>query len=1044
MANRTVRRNVNSVSIVKNNDKLFTHTRFKGMCDNQNNIQIDQSTFSDVLNLYVDEHDVLTSRPPLKFNDDEAYIIDEWTYGYYGFRFYRTKVIENDITYFDFTIRCYTHDTHEDIEDDKYGELSWLIQIDDIGEDDIPKLTFAEIEDKIYIWFAGIDFMCFNTSGTLINDKILPYFEDARKYLYIPIVRLFTNGIESDFEDTNFLTDTYIKRHLYSSTSSINFSNLVDKNMTVNFRSDITNNVSTHLYDITVKENQKEMLIYPYSTIGENAHVDMVSTNGRNIFLRYYELTNVIEISFNGRMFVELPKIYDILGEPFFTDDGFHLIAFTKNGIASCQIVNVNEYIWELENYFEVGEHDLDLNIVPVGHFLTKDTKAYITQQWYGATRYTVVFMSSPGGNNYDMSQIPLTNIKLNLTYFQYTAIVNILYANTVSSDFLYLYRLRLKTTGVISSTIELKHNGDFPSTDMIFGVWDKCKNFDILQFDPTPIDETSSISELYICTTQYRSLAQLHNTIFWRISVIDYNASSSMTFSYPDVIEETSIYKKINSKNDVLTENALYKYTDTGYNRLPVPDNGLLSNAEIHKPLSFVWYYIDDQLWTSQTNIDAQIELDEYVNMDNGIEIIEDIPNHHSILSENYLAYQTFDNKNLLQINTIKRDSENKNLLLYFPKINENTFSRKITNLQTVSQDEMGVFTEEEIWYVQRVITGDGLIAYTRPAKSKLPFGCRDGSDVAIALNGSHLLFTTSRGIAALAPQENMATTEQTLTYLSDNIQSKYTDFYETTVHSTMLIPDEFNIKFKPQIKIVNYQYWTLFYRYMDREILVLDSRNGSWWIWNTQYPIRRISVTDRMYIVMEVDFNPIEVPLIKDVDNMLGISFLWSDREIDLPLSYDKTFPVIEESEITYQDDVIEKTLNGNSIWIDGVGTNKGRRQVFYANPMINWSFTSQRLHFNQVNNYKQIKSISLNTSGLGVQTAKFSIKTFREFYHPEKSNVIEIEINDLRTFVKKMNIMHVINFQYKFEADTKNEIQNQSKFNAITMKYEVKEGI
>ena len=217
-------------------------------------------------------------------------------------------------------------------------------------------------------------------------------------------------------------------------------------------------------------------------------------------------------------------------------------------------------------------------------------------------------------------------------------------------------------------------------------------------------------------------------------------------------------------------------------------------------------------------------------------------------------------------------------------------------------------------------------------------------------------IIFTTLRGVASLSPQDFIATTEQTLSYLSDNIQSKYYKFYNDSVHSTMLIPDEFDLSVKPMIKIVTYKYWIMFYRYMDREILALDTRTGSWWVWTTPYPIRSIVVNVRLNILMQIDFNPIENMVVYSPPKkptLLGVSFVWKDLDTE----------ILD----TYYDDVIEKSLNGLSELRDS------RRIVFYADPMIKWYISSQHLHFNEINNYKSVKALVLNAKGNDIQTAK-----------------------------------------------------------------------
>ena len=121
----------------------------------------------------------------------------------------------------------------------------------------------------------------------------------------------------------------------------------------------------------------------------------------------------------------------------------------------------------------------------------------------------------------------------------------------------------------------------------------------------------------------------------------------------------------------------------------------------------------------------------------------------------------------------------------------------------------------------------------YSKPIKSKIPVGCREGDDIITALDGQVIIFPTARGLTAMAPQEFVTTTERTLSYLSDTIQEKYNRYYNDEVMNASLLPSATG--YKSMIKIVTYKYWILLYRYMDREILALDTRNNSWWIWET-----------------------------------------------------------------------------------------------------------------------------------------------------------------------------------------------------------------
>jgi hypothetical protein len=159
------------------------------------------------------------------------------------------------------------------------------------------------------------------------------------------------------------------------------------------------------------------------------------------------------------------------------------------------------------------------------------------------------------------------------------------------------------------------------------------------------------------------------------------------------------------------------------------------------------------------------------------------------------------------------------------------------------------------------------------------------------------------------------------------------------------------------------------------------------------------------------------------------MGVSFVWADKEID---------------ELAYADDTVDKSLNGLSILVyenDFIGD---RRILQYASPIIDWHFTSQKLHFDQINNYKLIKGINMNVKGDTTMTAKLSTKAYRSLTHPEHAEVVEMKINDIRTLVKKFNLMHVIDFQFKIENDTSNNTQHQFKLNSLSVKYEVKERV
>lgn len=449
--------------------------------------------------------------------------------------------------------------------------------------------------------------------------------------------------------------------------------------------------------------------------------------------------------------------------------------------------------------------------------------------------------------------------------------------------------------------------------------------------------------------------------------------------------------------------------------------------------------YRIDDTIWSTQlsdsdtfsidkyfdTSIRYNINADKSLSVTNNIDVILDTPTHINNLGEYCLSFVK-DGKNYLEITSARRiDNE---YYLYLPKINEQEFLNRISNIHPLSENSIAIFTEYDIWYVNKMTLEDGSVYYTKAVRSKIPNGCRDGDDIITALDGKAVIFPTQRGITAMAPEQFIATNEPTLSYLSDAIQDKYYHFYNDKVKY-------YNGDYLPNIKICTYRHWMLFYKYMDREVLVLDTRGGTWWLWSVPYPIMDITVDSRLHFLLNVRG--------LHFDNK-GMRFLWADKESKMYLDTEGNFPELTDTDFVYKDDILSDSLSGDYVEYyenEYVGT---RKVLKYASPIIKWHFVSPKLHFGAINNYKSIKGITLNVKGKEVMTSKLYTKAFRDVIHPEKSETMEININDLRTFVKPLNLMHVTNFQYRLDNDANNDAQYQLKLNILCIKYEIKEGI
>lgn len=182
--------------------------------------------------------------------------------------------------------------------------------------------------------------------------------------------------------------------------------------------------------------------------------------------------------------------------------------------------------------------------------------------------------------------------------------------------------------------------------------------------------------------------------------------------------------------------------------------------------------------------------------------------------LSDKYVA-----DGDTLYINEAREDSDGR-FLWYLPKLNYKKFNYPITNLHPVSTSEMGIFFEDEIWLAS-YNSDIGTHVYT---KTRLNIGCAAGNDVITSYDGSSTLFMTHRGLVSMGYQDFIASTEQSLTYLSNNIYDMLHQYNDGP------------------IKLYIYDHWVVLYKQNAGDVYLFDSRNGSWWYWLCEHDIHQI----------------------------------------------------------------------------------------------------------------------------------------------------------------------------------------------------------
>lgn len=331
---------------------------------------------------------------------------------------------------------------------------------------------------------------------------------------------------------------------------------------------------------------------------------------------------------------------------------------------------------------------------------------------------------------------------------------------------------------------------------------------------------------------------------------------------------------------------------------------------------------------------------------------------------------------------------NDNGDFLWYFPKINIEEFDYKITNLHAISSSEVAIFTNDAIYYASY----DNDAKAYRYYKSKIQVGLKDGYDVITTYDGKYVVFATNRGVVALSYQDFIASTEQSLSYISDNV---YDNFYE------YLTNDETD-----KIKIFKYAYWIIFYKQNKNLAFMLDTRNNSWWLLSSfKTPNKFIDINNHIKILMDGSIIKLD---------------LEDTNYYDFFGEYDEN-----EDRITHK---VEWFIKSQKLYLSAIN---------YYKHIVNMTFTS-------VHDLDNLQSNDYNVDELDF---KLEITNYRKKVDSNISfngdyPIITYEVNIARTFVQRLNFGKVNEFQYRMSYDDRTDkvIEVPLSLNSITVKYKI----
>ena len=428
-----------------------------------------------------------------------------------------------------------------------------------------------------------------------------------------------------------------------------------------------------------------------------------------------------------------------------------------------------------------------------------------------------------------------------------------------------------------------------------------------------------------------------------------------------------------------LLTKNQLFTYDDYTSDAVGYDPINLLFTC-----FPIAYFYggnVFDSMYIATTNAlyisnaDKVIELAETtVGETNFI-----LPEVYALL-ENY--YVGIGNKLYIS----KSVTDNGKFKWYFPEISVQPFDNSITNLQPISNSEVAIFFENEIWHstFDAETTIDGRKGVYRYYKSKLQAGCKKGSDVLVTYDGKYTIFASNRGLVAMSYQDFIASTEQSLTYLSDNIYDKFVNY----------ITEQNSLN---QIKLYKFGYWIIIYKRDSKDGFVFDTRNNSWWpLSSFDKPTKFVTINNKVEML--------------SVGNM-----------------YD-----LNKSDADYYD-------------YDGEFVNKiswfVRSQKLHLSALNNYKHIIN-MTFVSVHDSNILQNSEYNIDGLDF---KLQVNCYRKKVDGNINSLddyvtVNYRVDTIRTYVQRLNYSKINEFQYQLSSDEENAMDIPLSLNSITIKYKV----
>lgn len=810
---RTVNRTPKEINTdVNNYSKYKNQLNFKGIVLDSNIFAVDQDSFTDTNNIYVDEDMSLISREPITIEDIPAGTMPD------NSRLVDIQYTKDIIVY----ISQNNNDSKYTIS--AYKENSGVKTLSNVGQYHLS--TYNQ-----YI-------ICFKDTGAQIlniNDFNTGW-QDLKDFSEVPVTKK-VSGPSIKEEPSNKFTDAH--KDVYIRKNDIQ--TILPDDSTASVDGKIISSYGTNTFKFNFGDRHWKL---PEYRIIKPLNVELTSTvynisANKNILA--ITLENNILLSYTGGASfttIEFPTSQAGLagGAHCISEDGKCYFYITEVGVYRLTLDDLNWTLIRVKN----GLTNETLIDPTTGYIYDRPVYCYFKNaevftfyyrqriyfkapgMWTGDAKYDNMLCyldtTAPLAKNLG-DNLRTYNIKITVgddgngaavcavhTSDNKIYIVTVIGLGTQTASTIYVqqfdkimnspYILTINDVSKLS-TFSTGHSGNGVQ---IFGVY------------------TGSDVKTYSCEAGYDTSTSLNYINIVDIKTISLNSDATL-IGIP-LLLNGNVYITYSSVWD--TQSILDAGGNLGSNTFNFPK---VNNIEIHRgkfTIAGDKFYI---LYNGiiYTNNFADNDVIEVIYTYSGsTNYFKDVPKVSYSGSELYLGFD-----NLLRITNNTRDGDK--TLFSLLEIYDQPFADNITGLINISTTQLAIFFDKAITICSKVENETSGYIYEYQ-KTRLSLGTRLGDDIINTLDGAATVFANARGLAIMNYQAYMATSDQVLTFISDKIVELWKEFYAKST----------NIKI---VQMRNYIYISN----GTEEYLMIDTRTYTWWKFTVPTKVSKL-VTDQI----------------------------------------------------------------------------------------------------------------------------------------------------------------------------------------------------